>query len=80
MVTGWKANRRLKAMEHRLKESERRTKDTQQFLFQKFGDRAEIRVNLEAPAPEMTVSVGKRKAKKPTFLLTLCRLLGKLLP
>ena len=31
-------------------------------------------------APEMSAIVGKRPAKKPTFLLTLRRLLGKLFP
>ena len=31
-------------------------------------------------APEMTVSVGKRPAEKPTFPLTMRRLLGKLFP
>ena len=44
----------------------------------------EFDVRLDASAtfvePEMTVSVGKRREKKPTFPLTLRRLLGKLFP
>ena len=87
MVTGWRANKRQKAMQIRQEEMhllEKRNaiclKGIEQFLYQHFGDRAEIRAIFEAPAPEMTVSVGKRPSKKPTFRLTLRRLLGKLFP
>ena len=87
MVTGWRANKRQKAMQIRLEEmhllekkNESCLKGIEQFLFQHFGDRAEIRAIFEAPAPEMTVSVGKRRAEKTTSPWTLRRLLGKLFP
>ena len=67
-------------MNLRLKESERRLEDTQRFLFQKFGKRTEIQGAFEAEKAEMTVSVGKRRKEKLSFLLTLRRLLGKLVP
>ena len=75
MVTGWRANSRLKRLE-KLVEQE---SGTREFVFQKLGDRSEIRGHTTFDAPEMTVSVGKRTMKKPIFLLRLRRLLGKLL-
>ena len=80
MVTGRRANRLLKEMQFQQKEHERHLKGVEQFLFQKFGERIEIRGHVEAPAAEGTVLVGKRPAKKPSFLLTLRRLLGILRP
>ena len=80
MVTGLKANRLLKEAACRQDESDRCLKGIEQFLFQKFGDRAEIRAIFEAPEMKATVIVGKRPAKKPPFRLTLRRLLGKLFP
>ncbi len=74
-------------MERRQEESDHRLKGIEQFLFQKFGDRAEIRAIFEAPAIEATAKVGKRKPNKgeqepikPTSPLTLRRFLGKLFP
>ena len=69
MVTGWRANRRLKEMDRRLDKAEQERATIRDFLFQEFGKRAEIRALFEAPEPGMTVSVGKRREKKPTFLL-----------
>ena len=91
MVTGRRAVRLLKKaachqekMERRQEESDRCLKGIEQFLYQKFGDRAEIRAIFESPAMEGKAEVGIRKAekdeKKPTFLLTLRKLLGKLFP
>ena len=68
MITGSSANRRLKEMELRQKASKRDLKEVGQFLFQKFGERIEIRGNFEAPAAEMTASGGFRRTKKPSFL------------
>ena len=73
MVTGRRANRLLKEMQFQ-------QKGVEQFLFQKFGERIEIRGHVKNPAAEGTVLVGKRPAKKPSFLLTLRQLLGRLHP
>ena len=67
------ADTKFKAIESRLEK-------TQQFLCQMFGKRTEKQGGYEAPAPEMTVSVGKRRNKKLFVLLTLRRFLGKLVP
>ena len=80
MVTGVKANRLLKKAACRQEESDRCLKGIEKLLLQEFGDRAEIRAIFDAPALEATVIVGKRPAKKPTFLLTVRRLLGNLFP
>ena len=48
------------------------------YLHREFGLR--LKGSTTFAEPEMTVSVGKRRAKKPTFLLTLRRLVGKLFP
>ena len=48
------------------------------YLHREFDVRLESSTKFNAP--EMTVSVGKRRAKNPTFLWTLRRLLGKLFP
>ena len=48
------------------------------YLHRKLG--LQLKGSTTFAEPEMTVSAGKRRAKKPIFPLTLRRLLGKLLP
>ena len=76
MVTGLKANRLLKEAACRQDESDRCLKGIEQFLFQKFGDRAEIRAIFEAPEMKATVIVGKRPAKKTSFPLDATPIVG----
>ena len=80
VVTGWQANRRLKEMDLRQKESERRLEEIQQFLFKKFGKRIEIQGAFKAEKAEMTATVGVRPEKKTTVRLTFRQWLGKLFP
>ena len=67
--------KRLKKDHDDFKENDRLILD---YLRRKFDVRLEG--STEFSAPEMTVSVSKRPKKKPTFLLTLRQLLGKLFP
>ena len=65
----------LKKDQDELKNNQTRILD---YLRREFDVRLEANTNFHAP--EATVSVGKRPAKKPTFLSTLRRLWGKLRP
>ena len=84
MVTGWRANRLLKKADCRQEKIDLRLKSVEQFLINKFGKRSEIQGQTKFDAPEMTATVKVRKrkkdVKKPAFLLTLRRFLGKLFP
>ena len=73
MVTGWRANRRLKRMDERQNKMERDQSETSEFLFQKFGKRIPIRGHFEAPAAEMIASGSFRNKKKHNFLFTFLR-------
>ena len=73
MVTGLQANRRLRDIQQE-------NSEIKKFLFKKFGKRIEIRASFKGQIAETTTSIEVRRKKKSSFLLTLRRLLGKLLP
>ena len=70
LITGWRARRLQKERDQERDQDSSTIKD---FLFQKFGKRAEIRGHFKAQRAEMTASVGVRRKKKPSALLTLRR-------
>ena len=76
VVAGILANRRLKRMEDRIRNAEETNEATQQFLFQKFGTKIEIKAEGSFEAPKADVTVKARKRNKNRFKLL--ALFGKL--
>ena len=73
MFMGIRANRRLKKMEE---QSRIRHEATQQFLFQKFGTKIEIKAegSFEAPKADVTVKATKRSKNRFKLLALFAKL------
>ena len=67
MVTGVLANRRLKRMEDRIRNVEETNEATQQFLFQKFGAKIEIKAEGSFEAPKADVDSKGQKEKQKSL-------------